>query len=196
MWIMIINKPNTVVSPPKLSIHWAEKRPPVDTLLHTREKKKKRPQRFVFTMEDWKEYDAECEGNLNEVQRLEGMVSILFLGEILYLWPEEYSVIPTERLLEYIDESSGSHVLYEDSRIDTSVTKPVSFKDKEQRALFEAALLDGCDIKQAMCVMEGLDPDIPDIPVLGWYRAKPEYADYFCRDGEAEITDYRNKEVA
>ena len=68
----------------------------------------------------------------------------------------------------------------------------VDFKSKEERFIYDAALLDGCNQAQALRVMKGLDPDISYVPPLGWYRAKRTIADHFCREGENEITDRRN----
>ena len=60
---------------------------------------------------------------------------------------------------------------------------------------YEEALVDGCNEEQAYMVAMGVkitDAEL-EIPPLGWYRAKREYMEYFCRDHEMTETDEREQ---
>jgi hypothetical protein len=233
MWVMVVKKLQTVVSPPKMSLHWATpyyehsgyvqlKQYIRKTLkmamgshyehmyfVHDPEKKlaalmdkpienwtdKEGP----FDNSDWGvflRYTGESGDELyyGDWQELRNMVSINVLGEKIVLYNREYSVVSSERMADYIDEACGSHILVQEDVIgDTVVPTEIKFSDKEQRQYYEAALLDGASIIQAYNVSLGRDPDISDIPVMGWYNVRPEYASMFCREGEEKLDDFRGK---
>jgi len=196
-WIMLRCKLATEVSPPKLSIHWAVPAP-MNKYAEIAKTKAKATVNFhnnnrgyddpVITEEDTYEWD--------EAKRCEGAMKIRFLGEDVIVFPDEYTLVSDANMAEYIDEREGSHFLIEDSVEVPGEYSLVDIRSKDERLLYEAALLDGCDQVQALRVMKGKDIDISTVPVLGWYRAHHRFARIFCRKGEDEITDSRKKQVS
>jgi hypothetical protein len=131
---------------------------------------------------------------MQEERRLKGAMCIVLMGERIRVFPEEFSVVSAQNMADYIDPTEGSHYLIEEDIEAGRAQIPATWESKEKKHLFEAALLDGCSIVQALNVMEGKDVDFDaDLfpPVMGWYRAKEEYSKAFCRSGEDEITDHR-----
>jgi hypothetical protein len=190
MWVMLIKKIPCIVSPPRLSIHWAEPWPMVKQ--HKEAVKKLDNTKKVFY--SYGEYPCDedvCAFNDHplapEICRTKGAMGIIFMGEHIRIFPEEFTEVSDENMEKYIDLRDGSHVLIE-YKADTKEQAPSQWMNKEQKLLYEAALLDGCTTSQAMRVMVGESLDISTIPVMGWYRVRPEYGKVFCSDEELEIS--------
>jgi hypothetical protein len=124
---------------------------------------------------------------LTEIQRTKGAMGINFMGEHIRIFSEEFTEVSDKNMEEYTDLRDGSHVLIE-YKADTREQVPSQWMNKEQKLLYEAALLDGCTTSQALRVMVGEYLDISTIPVMGWYRVRPEYGKVFCSDEELEIS--------
>jgi len=55
-----------------------------------------------------------------------------------------------------------------------------------KKRIYEQALVDGCDNKQAFLMANGIDvSEEYDVPRMGWYRIRPEYGNVFCYESEA-----------
>jgi hypothetical protein len=194
MWVMLIKKIACVVSPPKMSIHWAEPWPMARQHRQAKEKLKAARKCLDSSQEFCSEEDICGFSNqpiIHDVRRASGAMGIIFMGEHIRIFPEEFTAVPDDCLEEYIDIKDGSHILIE-YQAETGANTPSQWTNKDQKLLYEAALLDGCTPLQAMSVMAGRD--VSTVPVMGWYRAKPEYGRYFCKDEELEITDCRSDE--
>ncbi len=94
-------------------------------------------------------------------------------------------------LLEYIKES---HELVLEDVASDQLKMNVEI-NVDNRDIYGAALLDGCTEQQAMLTVAGADLTIPDadIPPIGWYRCKHEYALIFCN--ERELVEDRENET-
>jgi hypothetical protein len=200
MWVMLIKKLQTIVSPPKLSLHWAEPWPMDDKYTRRLAERVKSANKYCDRDEGFIPYDEVADAFsgqplVYEERRLRGAMCIVFMGERIRIFPEEFSVVSAQNMAEYINPAEGSHYLIEEDIEASRVQVPSTWESKEKKLLFEAALLDGCSIVQAFNVMEGKDVDFDaDLfpPVMGWYRAKEEYSKMFCRAGEDEIMDCRD----
>ena len=113
-----------------------------------------------------------------------GARKIIYKGEHIRVFPDEFSVIESTNLRQYIfgggdDNASPSHLLQADGAAeDTLITGAL---DGDGKMVRDAALVDGCNDPQATAVALGMEITIPDaeIPPLGWYLLRKEYADYF-----------------
>jgi hypothetical protein len=196
---MLIKKLTTEVSPPRLSIHWAEPWPMDDRHIKNAVKRKEDAKRFYWGREEYPGDDEICDPFFGypitmEERRFRDAMGIVFMGERIRIFPEEYSVVSAKNMAEYIDPVEGSHYLIEEDIEAGRDQIPSVWESKEKKLLFEAALLDGCSIVQSLNVMEEKDVDFDvDLfpPVMGWYRAREEYARIFCSRDEGEITDSR-----
>jgi len=170
-WIMLTRKLPTLVSPPKMSIHFSYPWPMENS--NATKNKPKYDSDYAWASQSWvREHDYG------------GARKIMFRGEAIRVFPDEYSYVTNERLEEYLQKS---HVLIQEDGwgvVDTS------FKDKEEKTIFEAALLDGASDYQALATLYATKiDDIPCLPPVGWLRIKEEYGLLFCTERELSITD-------
>lgn len=156
MWIMLIKKLPTVVSPPKMSIHWSLPWP-MDA----------KPQKELL----WG-----MEPDYANARK------IYYKNENIRVFPHEFTEIKTGKLMEYINQ--GGFELIPGSAPEEELIKR-SLK-KGQRLIYDAALVDGCTPAQAMMVALGKDPTLedPELPAIGWYRCVEQYARCFCYEDE------------
>jgi hypothetical protein len=191
---MLIKKIACVVSPPNMSIHWAEPWPMVRRHRQAKEKLKA-AQKYLYGNQEFCSEEDVCgfggQPIIHDVLRTSGAMGIIFMGEHIRIFPEEFTTVSDDDLEEYIDIKNGFHTLIE-YQAGTGANIPSQWMDKDQKLLYEAALLDGCTPLQAMSVMVG--GEVSTVPVIGWYRIKPEYGRFFCKDEELEITDFRSEE--
>jgi hypothetical protein len=191
---MLIKKIACVVSPPKMSIHWAEPWPMVRQHRQAKEKLKA-AQKYLYSNQEFCSEEDICgfggQPIIHDVRRTSGAMGIMFMGEHIRIFPEEFTAISDDCLEECIDIKEGSHILIE-YQAETGTNTPSQWMNKDQKLLYEAALLDGCTPLQAMSVMAG--GEVSTVPVMGWYLIKPEYGRFFCKDEELEITDCRSEE--
>lgn len=164
MWIMLIKKLPTVVSPPKMSIHWSVPWP-MDV--------EKRKSKY---WELWKVEIWGCEPDYL------GARKIRYKGENIRVWPHEFSEIETPKLMGWINQEAFE--LISDSVAEEELIEEVLSKGK--RKVYDAALVDGCTSAQAMMVAFGKDPTLedPELPAIGWYKCAEQYARYFCYEDE------------
>lgn len=175
MWIMLTKKLPTVVSPPKLSIFWSIPWP-----LEVKERNvRARSRESAFSK--MLDKDASLWGREHDY---EGARKILYKDESVRVFPEEFTEIDSKKLMFYIDEGLYEltpNTVAEDELMEEKLTKG-------KRMIFDAALVDGCTPAQAMLVALGKDPTIesPEVPAIGWYKCREEYARYFCYEKEME----------
>jgi hypothetical protein len=193
MWIMLIKKLPTVVSPPKLSIFWAV---PWLADMHKLSKREEQLQdEFdrsykMFGMPDW-----------------DNAVAIFYKGEKIRVFPHEFSKMTRGKMHEYIIGNEGfltSHELVTADVITAAQKRLDEITDEALKPIRDAALLDGASPEMAMQIAMGVDVLVPDegiedpdddcgFPPIGWYRCHEEYAKYFCNPSEMEETDHRAK---
>ena len=114
-----------------------------------------------------------------EVERQLGAMQIKFAGENIRIFPEEYSDISLDHMKEYVQ-------VYKFHPTDLWNGLGAKPTDPDERFIYEAALLDGCDEFQATNIVNGGDIEsVDDFPApLGWYECPLEYGLYFGRTEE------------
>ena len=85
-----------------------------------------------------------------ENRRMKGAMQIKFAGENIRVFPEEFSDVTLERMREYLD----FYIFHETDLWNGLGLKP---KDLDEKFIYEAALLDGCDEYQANNILNGGD---------------------------------------
>ena len=202
-WIMLTEKLPTVVSPPKMSIFYATpwdydiERVKRDWLKYRYEgtpsvenyRSFKREQMFPSLNHMVKELQ---ENKVDTVSDLWSGVSsptessamkIMYKGEQIKVWGHEYNDMKVENWNEFYPQA---YDLIPDTDVQ-SMYMDIKLT-KGQRAIFDAALVDGCTNFQALLVTTGQDIDGSPAPI-GWFRIKPEYGLIYCTEYELEETD-------
>lgn len=123
-----------------------------------------------------------------ENRRMKGAMQIKFAGENIRIFPEEFSDVTSEKMREYLD----FYIFHETDLWNGLGLKP---KDPNEKFIYEALLLDGCDEYQANNILNGGDFDsIDDFPApLGWYECPKEYGLIF--KSEEELTPRYKEET-
>ena len=216
-WVFLVDKLPTEVAPPALSLHYAvpwpvENKREDKSFQKTCNKLRALLQRCSFVDEQaLKETDASAlwdflenkevfdfvanndpillvrvhedtrSSAALENRRLKGAMQIKFAGENIRIFPEEFSDITPERMREYLD----FYVFHETDLWSGLGLKP---KDPDEKFIYEALLLDGCDEYQANNILNGGNfASIDDFPApLGWYECPKEYGLNF--KSEEELT--------
>ena len=193
MWIMLIKKLPTEISPLKLSLFYSYKLKPTEQEIE-RVLKAHDTEGYVYNNFIKSHYiDEQAKKTFKRIERMDKIpdlfgwgyvpnelraVWINYKNEKIKVYPHEYSIITPENLKLYM---TNSHELVPDN-YGTEQLKNISLT-KGQRFIYDAALIDGCDEYQAMMVALGKDPsEIP--PPIGWWRCKQEYAKIYCFDEE------------
>ena len=209
-WIMVITKLPTEVAPPAMSIHWAEPWPITQPKkLEVNFKKQAAVLREVlrqycnidsqllsetddYDLWDFLEneeiydfvsnYDDTLLDRLPEdyffrgidFERNQNAVKIKWNGEEIRVFPEEFSEISVENMKVY----TQVFTFHENNTWNDLSNIP---RDPDERFIFEAALLDGCDAYQANNILVGGTAEsINDFPPpIGWYECPMEYGLYF-----------------
>ena len=192
MWIMLIKKLPTVVSPPKLSLFYSYKHRPTEDEInrclkayiwaeygglrvtaHLEDKELR--DKYIAIIKDT---DKIRDGLFGYVPNEFKAVWIYYKNEKIKVYPHEYSILTPENLKSYMIKS---HELMSDNYATEQIQNTKLCKG--QRFVYDAALVDGCDDFQAIMVALGKDPlDIP--PPIGWWRCKPKYAQVYCYEDE------------
>ena len=207
-WVFLVDKLPTEVAPPAMSLHYAvpwpmENKHEDKSFQKTCKKLRALLQRCSFVNEQaLKETDASALWDFVadndpellvrvhedtrspaalENRRMKGAMQIKFAGENIRGFPEEFSDITPERMREYLD----FYIFHETDLWNGLGLKP---KDPDEKSIYEALLLDGCDAYQANNILNGGDFDsIDDFPApLGWYECPKEYGLNF--KSEEELT--------
>ena len=181
MWIMVKTKLPTVVSPPKMSIHWSTPWPNKSIAesqkLHSEKALKLNFQNPIY------EYDEKDDTHFilpfGSVPNFARARAIIYKDEKIRVFPHEFSEISKESMRLYIQEKA---IKLQFSERVASVWKDQKLS-KGKNIIFDAALLDGCDDYEAMMVALGQGPsEIP--PPIGWWKLREEYASQFCYEEE------------
>lgn len=202
MWILITKKIACECAPPKLSIFWAVPWPhenyQKDYIYNEREdarvktwNPKRRGAPAVMQARLFPLADGTLMNDLGlREQDWQGAMKIHHGGREVRVFPDEFIHVSDDNLEQYIGES---HVLMPGSspaevELVAGILDP---ENKDQRLIYDAALVDGADHAQAIMTALGGDPTkgMSGLPPIGWYKCKPEYAYYFCRDWEMEPED-------
>lgn len=210
-WIMLIKKLPTKLSPPKMSIFWSipwytkDELPVIATKML---KIIKRGEGFP-SGEEFAEFAYEHRKDRGKdtgtvvTEKMEKLLSsnlfndifgwapnnykarkISYKDEQIKVFPHEYSIIPADRMRVYTGEE-GSHELVPSNVAEEKIIEDILNGLKKR--IYEQAMIDGCDSKQAFLVANGVDIiENFDIPKLGWYRIRPEYGNVFCYESETE----------
>ena len=215
-WIFLRDKLPTVVAPPAMSIHyaipWPMESKRMDEVVEKRLKKLRslleeckyvgknelektpdyRLSKFLLDInvydfiKKWDSslldtLDVECLGfnKLEEYERIKSAMMIQFAGEQIRVFPEEFSEVSVENMKAYTEEFTFHP---------TDLWNGLGIKptDPDEKFIFEAALLDGCDEYQANNIVSGGDIDSVDNypPPLGWYECPVELGLYFGKSEE------------
>lgn len=225
-WIFIPNKLMTEVAPPAMSIHYAVPWPMAPSTLSKSAMGRLNRLRkllsdsnfidaeeldnmdnhklisFILANDDVYDFIDEIESDLldfsnitghdyYELKRLAGAMQIKFAGENIRIFPEEFSDISLEHMKEYLK-------MYTFHPIDEWNGLGIKPTDPDEKFIFEAALLDGCDEFQATNIVNGGNIDsVDDFPApLGWYECPLEYGLYFGRTEEDMKARLKNEIVA
>ncbi len=110
-----------------------------------------------------------------DTNRRLGALQIRYEGQQIRVFPEEYSVIKKEHMPIYTSFCIFHEVL---SDFSDFWKKP---KNPDERFIYEAALIDGCNDFQANNVLSGKNADeVDDLPPPnGWYEVPKKYCEYF-----------------
>jgi hypothetical protein len=199
MWIMLIEKLPTVISPPKFGIFWSTEW--INGKIAAQQKKRLIHQYHDVDRYDKREVDVLWDHTTQREDRLAAEPfwgwepneararGILYGGEKIKVYPHEYSEMTPEKMRLYVfgdEQGDGSHILIEDT---TSVADEILIRqvlDGETRPIYEAALIDGASHAQAMATAFGMDITIPEaeFPPIGWYQIVPEYGLIFATEDE------------
>ncbi len=104
-----------------------------------------------------------------EVDRRMNAMQIKFADENIRVFPEEYSEVTLENMKTYLE----FYIFHETDLWNGLGNKP---SDPDEKFIFEAALLDGCNDYQATNILNGGNADsVDDFPApLGWYECPKE----------------------
>lgn len=213
-WIFLVNKLPTVVSPPAMSIHYAIpwpmeisklSRSAIARLNRLRElllgsgfvdedeleaMDNKKLASFILQNDDVYDYLDETDSELMdfscitghdyyELKRLGGAMQIKFAGENIRVFPEEFSEVSLSNMKAYMEK----FIFHPNDLWNGLSVKPT---DPDEKFIFEAALLDGCNEYQATNIVNGGDINsVDDFPApLGWYECPLDYGLYFGKTEE------------
>jgi hypothetical protein len=179
MWVLITKKIPCEVSPPKMSVFWSTPWPHREWAERQAEKNEVGEKELVPTD---KSYAVSEDAIFGLEPNWNGARRIRFDDKDVRIFPHEFSPIPPERLRLYLDE--GVFELISEGVASEQVINDLMEGDK--RVLWEHALVDGCTDSEARMVALGMDISIPDaeIPPVGWFRCKKEFARFFCEENE------------
>ena len=182
MWIMLKDKLPTIIAPPKLSMFWSVPWPHDHYAAMQKDKAKK------GGLED---LEGDCfYGIFGKEPRWADARKILFKGESIRVFPNEFTIVKRENMVEYLNQ--GVYELVSDTVAEQSVTHEALHGSK--KVIYEEALVDGCNENEARLMAMGVDVSKKyEIPPIGWYRIRPEYGLVFCSEEELEETDHREK---
>jgi len=198
MWIMLITKLPTRPSPSKMSIHWAVPWP--NKKLAEKQfkrvspkykfKKSRKKSRFVQGGPELeyspisKTYFCQMWKGLQEPYWA-GARKIHFGDVDIRVFPHEFSILTPENMHSYV---SGSHEFVAGNAAGDKLMYDVT--DGDLRLIHDAALLDGCNERQAVQMALGIDVSDEHLypEPLGWYRITKEYGAHFCH--ERELIDH------
>jgi hypothetical protein len=213
MWIMIIKKLNIQVSPPKMSIFWSTPlgdhkyaNDQIKEFLKDKEWEDFGVDADFDRDENGKQLDQNTlwekaktylstrmwgigRGNLfgNE-HNWTGARQILYKEQQITVFPDEFSVIQHENMALYLGlrDEEASHELVPSSVSDKEIATDIL--EGPRKEVYDAALVDGASKEQAYAMALGVDISseyfTADFPAVGWYRCKPQYAEYYCYEWE------------
>lgn len=126
----------------------------------------------------------------SEIERKQKAMQIKFAGENIRVFPEEFSEVSLENMKEYL-KIFTFHPINEWSCLAVKPTDP------DEKFIFEACLLDGCDEYQATNIVNGGNIDsVDDFPApLGWYECPIEYGLYFGKSEDDMKARLKNEVV-
>jgi hypothetical protein len=215
MWIMLIQKLPTEVSPPKLSILWSTPWPdgknsvrqiknfikdrawqdfdgtfPLDEDEEELSTKKlyQKVEAYLAT----RSYGYERNGDYAPLYGNEpnwvGARAILYKNQSLRVFPHEFSILSQENMAMYIGADGGeapSHELVASSVADAQLLEHVFQGDA--RDVYDAALVDGCVSAQATAMALGVD--VSEVQAASF----PAIGWYRCRREYAEMYCHENE---
>lgn len=215
-WIFLVNKLPTEVAPPAMSIHYAIPWPMVNKDMEQSVEKQRKKMRKLLSRcslideellketkdedlwdflendevyefvedNDWdllEEFPEDKYGFAKscDYRRLKGAMQIKFAGENIRVFPEEFTDVKLKSMKEYTE----IFTFHPTDLWNGLGTKPT---DPDEKFIFEAALLDGCDEYQANNIVSGGDIDSVDDfpPPLGWYECPMELGFYLGKTEE------------
>jgi hypothetical protein len=213
MWIILIKKLPTKPSPPKMSIFWSTPWPDDHYAKEQRElfeKSKERSPDYEYYIDAFGSTPetATFYSHFGKDPNWIGARKIHFAGSDIRVFPHEFTVLKPENMRFYVFGDHYSEASHEFVSEETATDQMVKgILEGDDRFVYDAALVDGCNPAQAMATAMGMDITIPDseFAPLGWYRAKPEVLEIFChpweaiedRDHAEEVKhDYKTKTVS
>ena len=121
-----------------------------------------------------------------DYQRFRGAMQIKFAGENIRVFPEEFSDVSLPHMKEYLE----IYTFHPNDFWNGLAVKPT---DPDEKFIFEAALLDGCNEYQATNILNGGDADsIDNFPApMGWYECPVKYGLMFGKSEEDMKPRYR-----
>ncbi len=179
MWIILITKLPTDPSPPKMSIHWSTAWPNEE---YARRQQERLESEYLDDMGDFFVDTLRWGKEPNWADARQ----ILYKEEVIRIFPHEFNAVG-ERMKLYVvgeGESEPSHHLVPSTVAEERLLRDV--KTGVRKEIYDAALMDGCTHAQALMVAWGKDITLDDfeVPAIGWYRCRREYAELFCYENE------------
>lgn len=165
MWILLTKDLHVPGAPMRLSIHyswpWGEdKGQSKSELLEYSESFELYFGRFSGSF-SYKEHDFE---NARKIQ---------YDSNVIRVFPDEFSRMTPEKLKFYVEE--GYEFVSDPSLKDQF---PRVVMTRNRKAIYDAALVDGCGEYEATMVCLGYDPTVVP-PPLGWFKPPVEVINYF-----------------
>lgn len=131
-----------------------------------------------------------------------GAVKIIYRDHAIRLFPHEFTKLSDEHLNWYVIGMPGEGIpthelvssLVPEISINVSGVQRTPLQEifgEIIQQIYDAAILDGATHDMAKMLSLGMDVSAPEatpIPLLGWYKCKPEYAQIYCEEYEMEET--------
>lgn len=201
MWIMLLNKLPTEISPPSHSIHWAGASAED---VHRSHKQKARAGLIPVKTKGMRLTDVGDKFSdefFGYEAKEEGAVWIIFDSEPIKVWPHEYSAVDKENMKEYIMLTIDGHMcmshvpmygreaLFVDPITNKFIKNGFEKHPEFNKETYEAALIDGA------YQLEAFYTSLTRIPKNLWFSMNADYADALGLSKRERIAVYRRKEA-
>lgn len=178
-WVMLIKKVPTRPSPPKYSIFWAT--PAEAANIYSAQVEQYYDPKTGKWWDGIDESDEEPDefypdqGRGGKEENAKNWLKIVYAGVDITVQPHEFSVLTPKRMRGYvfeIDPDIGQPVYTLEQNSEASKLMLQTAMDTDLRAIYDAALLDGCGDEMASMVVMQMDitDDAVEFPPVGWYK--------------------------
>jgi hypothetical protein len=206
-WIMLTKKLPTDPSPPKLSLHWATPWPVesrakvIDNLRLIQDFNEGKGEQIPVSQataayEDLNGIDPGSNPNDEYFFDMWGKVPnpvkawrINYKETDIRVWAHECKVQDGPSMQMWVFGMEGEHIPSHELVTVGNAKDAMLLRaalETDLQGIYDAAMIDGCTPEMAQMVALGhpVDDETVDFPPIGWYRAKHEFAVYYCHSHE------------